>query len=120
MNFIVKLPSLKGYNAIFVCVNHVTKMIHFISINFDVTVKQAAQLYYQHVWKHHDLPINTVSDYEFQFVSHFTQHLLKRLDIQGNRSTAYHLQSDGQTERVNQTLEQYLQIYCDYQQDDWH
>ena len=38
----------------------------------------------------------------------------------GNRSTAYHPQSDGQTERVNQTLEQYLRIYCDYQQDDWH
>jgi len=38
----------------------------------------------------------------------------------GNRSTAYHPQSDGQTERVNQMLEQYLWIYCDYQQDDWH
>ena len=42
------------------------------------------------------------------------------MDIQGNRSTAYRPQLDGQTERVNQTLEQYLWIYCDYQQDDWH
>ena len=63
---------------------------------------------------------STVSDRGPQFVSHFTRHLLKRLDIEGNRSTAYHPQSDGQTERVNQTLEQYLRIYCDYQQDDWY
>ena len=120
MDFIVELPPSDGYNAIFVCVDCLTKMAHFIPTNSDVTAEQAAQLYYRHVWKHHGLPVDTVSDRGSQFVSHFTQHLLKRLDIQGNRSTAYHPQLDGQTERVNQTLEQYLRIYCDYQQDDWH
>jgi len=120
MDFIVELPPSDGYDAIFVCVDRLTKMAHFVPTTSDVTAEQAAQLYCQHVWKLHGLPVDTVSDRGSQFVSHFTRHLLKRLDIQGNRSTAYHPQSDGQTERVNQTLEQYLRIYCDYQQDDWH
>jgi hypothetical protein len=120
MDFIVELPPSEGYDAIFVCVDRLTKMAHFIPTTSDVTAEQAAQLYCRHVWKHHGLPVDTVSDRGPQFVSHFTRHLLKRLDIQGNRSTAFHPQSDGQTERVNQTLEQYLRIYCDYQQDDWH
>jgi hypothetical protein len=120
MDFIVELPPSEGYDAIFVCVDRLTKMAHFIPTTSDVTAERTAQLYCRHVWKHHGLPLDTVSDRGPQFVSHFTRHLLKRLDIKGNRSTAYHPQSDGQTERVNQTLEQYLRIYCDYQQDDWH
>jgi hypothetical protein len=48
------------------------------------------------------------------------ERLLEIFDIKGNRSTSHHPQTDGQTERVNQTLEQYLRVYCDYQQDDWH
>jgi len=52
-------------------------------------------------------------------VAKFTRQLLERLGVEGNRSTAFHPQSDGQTERVNQTLEQYLRIYCDNHQDDW-
>ena len=120
MDFIVELPPSDGHDAIFVCVDRLTKMAHFIPTTSDVTAEQAAQLYYRHVWKLHGLPVDTISDRGPQFVSHFTRHLLKWLDIKGNRSTAYHPQSDGQTERVNQTLEQYLRIYCDYQQDDWH
>jgi hypothetical protein len=50
----------------------------------------------------------------------FTRRLLELLDVKGNRSTAYHPESDGQTERVNLTLEQYLRIYCDFHQDDWY
>ena len=119
MDFIVELPPSDGYDAIYVCVDRLTKMAHFIPTTSNVTAEQAAQLYCRHVWKHHGLPIDIISDRGSQFVSHFTRSLLKRLDIKGNRSTAYHPQSDGQTERVNQTLEQYLRIYCDYQQDDW-
>src|SRR5947207_11302307 len=60
-----------------------------------------------------------VSDRGPQFISKFTRRLLELCEIKGNRSTAYHPQSDGQTERMNQTLEQYLRIYCSYHQDDW-
>jgi hypothetical protein len=119
MDFIVELPLSGEWDAIFVCVDRLTKMAHFIPTTTRITAEGTAQLYYQHVWKHHGLPSNIVSDRGSQFISHFTKYLLRRLDITGNRSTAYHPQSDGQTERVNQTLEQYLRIYCDYQQDDW-
>ena len=120
MNFIVELLKSEGYDAIYVCVDRLTKMAHFILTNTTVTAEQTAQLFYRHIWKHHGLPADIVSDRGTQFVAKFTRHLLERLDIQGNRSTAYHPQSDGQTERVNQTLEQYLRVYCGYHQDDWH
>ena len=120
MDFIVELPKSEGYDAIYVCVDRLTKMAHFIPTNTTVTAEQTAQLFYRHIWKHHGLPADIVSDRGTQFVAKFTRHLLERLDIQGNRSTAYHPQSDGQTERVNQTLEQYLRVYCGYHQDDWH
>ena len=50
----------------------------------------------------------------------FTRWLLELVDVKGNRSMAYHPQSDEQMERTNQTMEQYLRIYCDYHQDDWN
>ena|SRR5277367_3090324 len=120
MDFIVELPPSEGYDAVFVCVDRFTKMAHFIPTTSNVTAERAAQLYCRHVWRLHGLSVDTVSDWGPQFICQFTWHLRKWLDIQRNRSTTCHPQSDGQTERVNQTLEQYLQIYCDYQQGDWH
>ena len=94
-------------------------MAHFIATDTNITAEGTADLYLRHVFKHHGLPEDVVSDRGPQFVSKFTRCLLELLGIQGNRSTAYHPESDGQTERVNQTLEQYLRIYCDFHQDDW-
>jgi Reverse transcriptase (RNA-dependent DNA polymerase)/RNase H-like domain found in reverse transcriptase/Integrase zinc binding domain/Chromo (CHRromatin Organisation MOdifier) domain/Integrase core domain len=119
MDYIVELPLSNGHNAIYVCVDRLTKMAHFCPTNSNVTAEQTAQLYLQHVFKHHGLPDNIVSDRGTQFTSKFTHRLLELCDIKSNKSTAYHPQSDGQTERVNQVLEQYLRIFCDYQQDDW-
>src|SRR2546430_2376292 len=79
-----------------------------------------AQLYLQNIFKLHGLPHNIISDRGTQFTSKFTRRLLELCDIKSNKSTAYHPQSDGQTECVNQVLEQYLHIFCDYQQDDWY
>jgi hypothetical protein len=120
MDLIVELPSSNGFDAIFVCVDRLTKMAHFMPTHSTITAEQAASLYIQNVFRLHGLPVDIVSDRGQQFTSRFTRRLLELCDIQGNRSTAYHPQSDGQTERTNQTLEQYLRIYCDYQQDDWH
>jgi hypothetical protein len=120
MDLIVELPPSSGHDAIFVCVDRFTKMAHFIPTTSNVTAEQAAHLYLRNVFRLHGLPANIVSDRGQQFTSRFTRRLLDLCDIKGNRSTAYHPQSDGQTERTNQTLEQYLRIYCDYQQDDWH
>jgi hypothetical protein len=120
MDYIVELPPSHGYNAIYACVDRLTKMAHFTATNSNVTAEETADLYLRNVFKNHGLPRDIVSDRGTQFVSKFTRRLLELLDVKGNRSTAYHPESDGQTERVNQTLEQYLRIYCDFQQDDWY
>ena len=119
MDFIVELPPSDSLDAIYVCVDRFTKMTHFIPTKTTITAKRTVQLFYQYIWKHHCLPADIVSDRGPQFVAKFTRKLLDRLGVQENRSTAFHPQSDGQTESVNQTLEQYLHIYCDYHQDDW-
>ena len=67
----------------------------------------------------HGLSDTLVSDRDPVFTSHFWRRLLELCGIQANRSTAIHPQTDGQTERLNSVLEQYLRIYTDYQQSDW-
>ena len=119
MDFIVELPESNGFNAILVCVDRFTKMAHFCPTTTSVTSEGAAELYLRYVFKHHGLPTDIVSDRGTQFVSRFSQRLYDLCKIKHNKSTAYHPQSDGQTERVNQVLEQFLRIFCDYQQDDW-
>jgi transposase InsO family protein len=118
MDFSVQLPPFHGFDAIHVCVNRLTKMAPFAPTSLNITAEQTADLYLRHVFKNHGLPKDIVFDRGTQFVSKFTRRLLELLDVKGNRSTAYHPESDGQIERVNQTLKQYLRIYCDFHQDD--
>ena len=118
MNYIIELPESKGYNAIYVCVDRFTKMTHFCPITINVTVEETIKLYLRHVFKHHDFPHDVVFDRDTQFTFKFMSKLLELCDIKSNKSTAFHPQSDGQTERINQVLEQYLRVFCDYQQDD--
>jgi hypothetical protein len=120
IDFIMELPPSSGYNAIFVYIDRLTKMVHFIPTTTEVTAEDTATLYCRDVWCLHGLPVNIVSDHGSQFLSKFTQCLLEILDVKGNRSTSHHPQSDSQMEWVNQTLEQYLRVYCDHQQDDWY
>jgi RNase H-like domain found in reverse transcriptase/Reverse transcriptase (RNA-dependent DNA polymerase)/Integrase zinc binding domain/Chromo (CHRromatin Organisation MOdifier) domain len=119
LDFIVELPKSAGFNAVLVVVDRLTKMSHFIPTNTTVNAEETANLYFRHVFKYHGFPEDIVSDRGTQFTSKFWSRLMSLCNIQRNMSTAYHPQSDGQTERVNQTLEQYLRIFCDYQQDNW-
>ena len=119
MDFIVELPRSGGCNAILVCVDRLTKMAHFCPTTTEADAEETARLYLKYVFKHHGLPDDIVTDRGTQFTSRFTASLLKLCDIHSNKSTAFHPQSDGQTERVNQVLEQYLRIFCDHQQDNW-
>ena len=89
-------------------------MAHFIAMNSNITAEGMADLYLRNIFKSHGLPEDIISDRGSQFVAKFTRWLLELVEVKGNRSTAYHPQSDGQTERTNQTVEQYLRIYCDY------
>jgi transposase InsO family protein len=78
-----------------------------------------ARIYCDHVWKDFRLPEVVISDQGTQFVGHFMRDVLKLLGIKSNASTAYHPQTDGQTERVNQNIKQYLRVLTKFLQDDW-
>jgi hypothetical protein len=105
MDYIIELPPSNGYNAIYVCVDRLTKMAHFSPAITEITAEGTTNLYLQHIFKHHDLPTDIISDRGPQFTSKFIAKLLELLAIKGNKSTAFHPQSDRQTERVNQVLE---------------
>jgi RNase H-like domain found in reverse transcriptase/Reverse transcriptase (RNA-dependent DNA polymerase)/Integrase zinc binding domain/Chromo (CHRromatin Organisation MOdifier) domain/Retroviral aspartyl protease len=119
VDFIVELPDSHGFDAVMVVVDSVTKRGHFIPTHTTVTALGSARLYLQHVWKLHGLPKSMVSDRGPQFVAEFMRELYRLLGIQVSASTAYHPQSDGQTERVNQELEQYIRVFVNERQNDW-
>jgi len=118
-DFIVQLPKSKGFDAIWVAADPLTKEAHFIPIKSDINTEETITLYLNNIWKHHGLPKKMLSDRGTQFTSKLMQGLFKRLGIEGSYSTAYHPQTDGQTERINQELEQYLRIFCNYRQNNW-
>jgi hypothetical protein len=112
------VPS-KGKDMILVIVDRFSKKAYFLPCNTTITSQGVANLYRDHVFKEHGLPKKVISDRGSQFVSGFMKGLYQNLGIEANPSTAYHPQTDGQTERVNQELEEYLRIYVNERQNDW-
>jgi len=96
------------------------KCSHFVETVTTVTAAGVANLYLRNVWKLHGLPRKVVSDCRPQFVAAFMKELYRLLGIEAATSTAYHPQTNGQTERVNQELEQYLRIFVGERQDNWY
>jgi hypothetical protein len=121
MDFIVALPESEGYDKIWVIVDRLTKMAHFIPLKSgsQSPVTELAKAFAKEVWRLHGLPSEILSDRDTQFTSGFWTELMVHLDIKLKLSTAFRPQTDGQTEIVNQVLEQYLRHFCNYQQDDW-
>src|SRR6266487_13874 len=119
VDFVVELPESNGYDAVMCVVESTTKRAHFISTHTTVSALGAACLYLHHVWKLHGLPSIIISDRGGQFVAQFTRELYRLLGIKIAASTAYHPQTDGQTERLNQELEQYIRLFVNERQNDW-
>ena len=119
LDWITDLPPSNYHDAILVVVDRLTKQAHFIPTTKSMSAPDVAKLFVQHIIRVHGLPTSLVSDRDPVFTSHFWTRLLQLLGIHANRSSAFHPQTDGQTERLNSVLEQYLRIYCDYQQTDW-
>src|SRR6266550_3718977 len=121
MDFIVGLPESNGYTQIWVVVDRLTKMAHFIPmiIKDKSQAKDLAMTFAREVWRLHGLPADIVSDRGSVFISGFWRELMEHLGVELKMSTAFHPQTDGQTERINQVLETYLRHYTNFQQDDW-
>ena len=119
MDFIEKLPSSSGFDTILVIVNWLTKQAIFIPAHNTITSTDLARLFVLHMFSKHGVSSHVTSDRGSEFVSNFFQSLGTALDMRLHFTSGYHPESDGQTERMNQTLEQYLCVYCNYQQDNW-
>jgi hypothetical protein len=120
MDLITQLPkSRAGHDAIVVFVDKLSKMVHLVATKTDVTAPQLAEIFWRTVVRHHGLPSSIVSDRDPRFTGHFWRALWKCLGTQLTMSTAFHPQTDGQTERANRTLEEMLRSYVSFQQKDW-
>lgn len=119
MDFIEQLPASSGFTAILVIVDRFSKQGIFIPTYNTITSPQLTELFVLHVFSKHGIPSHVTSDRGSEFVSHFFRSLGTVLNMRLHFTSGYHPEGDGQTERVNQTLEQYLRIYCNYQQDNW-
>ncbi|KAF8759032.1 hypothetical protein RHS01_02291 [Rhizoctonia solani] len=112
-------PKSQGHNAILVVIDSFSKFGHFIPTSKKVTAKGLANLFVNHIWKLHGLPIKTVSNRGTTFMGKFLRALYQCLGIKPAFSLAYHPELDGQTERVNQFIEFYLRLYVAADHLDW-
>ena len=109
MDFIVGLPrTQKCYDSIWFVVDRLTKSAHFIPVNACYPTKRYAQLYIERILCLHGIPKTIISDRGSQFIARFWEQLHTYLGTRLIRSSAYHPQTDGQTERINQILEDML------------
>ncbi len=121
LDFITKLPISQGYDSILTVTDHdCTKAAVFIPCKESITAEETAGLIVQHIFPQFGLPLKFISDRDPKFASRFIRGLCKGTGTTQNISTAYHPQTDGQSERTNQWLEQYLQFWVNEHQDNWH
>ena len=119
VDFITKLPVVAGKDAVLVVCNRLSKMTHFVATMEGTSAEELARLFWDNVWKLHGLPESVVSDRGPQFVVELMRELNRMLGIKTKLSTVFHPQTDGQTERMNQELEQYLWFFIEHRQKDW-
>ena len=118
-DFITKLPLAQGYDLILVVVNRLTKMVHFIPTMEKTSAEELARLFRDNVWKLHSLPESIISDRGPQFMAGLMRELNQILGIKSKLSTAFYPQTDEQTEKINQELEQYLRMFINHRQEQW-
>jgi hypothetical protein len=120
MDLITQLPKTRnGNDAIVVFVDKLTKHVHFAATTTTVTAVELAKIFYREVVRHHGIPSSIVSDRDARFTSNFWRSLWQLTGTKLSMSSAYHPETDGQTEVTNKILEQMLRPYTSYLQDDW-
>ena len=118
VDFIMKLLVVAGKDAILVVCNRLSKMMHFMATTEGTSAEGLARLFRDNVWKLHGLPESVVLNRGPQFAAELTKKLNKILEIETKLLIVFHPQMDGQTEWMNQELEQYLRFFVDHRQKD--
>ena len=119
VDFITKLLVVAGKDAILVVCDQLSKMAHFVATTEGMSAEGLARLFRDNIWKLHGLSESIVSDWGPQFAAGLMKELNRMLGIKTKLSTAFHPQTDGQTEHMNQELEQYLRFFVENRQKDW-
>ena len=113
------LDIVAGKDAILMVCDRLSKITHFVAITEGTSAEELVRLFRDNVRKLHGLPESIVSDRGPQFAAEMTKELNRILGIKMKLSISYNPQTDGQTERINQKLEQYLRFFIDHRQKDW-
>uniref|UniRef100_A0A0W0GD21 Uncharacterized protein n=1 Tax=Moniliophthora roreri TaxID=221103 RepID=A0A0W0GD21_MONRR len=120
MDLVTDLPESHGFDTIMVVVDHSSlKGVIFIPCTKTLDAPQAAELLLRNIYKRYGLPDKIISDRDPRFVAAVSQETMRLLGVKHAMSTAYHPQSDGETERVNQEMEIYLRMFCSKEQTEW-
>ena len=125
MNFIVKLSKSKNpttekeYDSIMIVVNRLIKWTYFISYQENMRAEETAYLFEWHIIANHETSTEIITNRDIRFRATFWKTLMSSREIKIKMSISEHAQTDRQTERLNQILEQYLWCYVNYQQDNW-
>jgi hypothetical protein len=119
MDFIDGLPTSRQFNCLLVIVDKLTKYAHFVSLKHPYTASKVAELFADNVYRLHSLPQSLVSDRDPVFTSQFWQSVFRATGTQLKMSTSNHPETDGQTERVNQSIECYLRCFVSAHPQDW-
>jgi len=120
MDFMTPVPSTsRGHNGIYVVVDRLTKMIRLAATKPGCTAPVVALLSHEHVYRNHGLPVDVVCDRDPIFFSNFWKALTDILKVKIRASSAYHPQTDGQTEIVNKKVEEMLRNFVNHYQSDW-
>ena len=119
LDFITDLPKSNNFTAILTVIDRLSKMGHFIPLKKLPTAEETSRLIFDNVFKLHGIPKEITSDRGKQFNSKFFKQFCKLLHCEPNLSTAHHQQTDGQTEKLNGIIEQYLRCFTNDTHSDW-
>jgi hypothetical protein len=121
-DFVIELSDNRNYNAVFMIINRLSKMHHYIFCTTnenETTTEKTTKLFIQHVWKLHELLITMIFDRDSQFIFLIWDIICKMLKIKAKLFIAFHSKTNEQNEIFNQKMKRYLRVYVNHQQNDW-